>query len=216
MTFVAGELIVAVAAIDEVVARATGEAVVTLGADNSIVSVTAGMVLPDGAEVLVKRAVRGQLDLRYRLGCRELHLQPGRSSTAACRRGGRLAHLAVSVRDGTVVVGPLVRPGASPCLNCLDLHRSDRDPDWGAIAAQLHTSPELPEAVTAATVLAGAAFAAEEVLTHIDGGRPSTLGATVEISAPGRSTRRQWSQHPACGCRRRGRSRSLEPPAPHS
>jgi bacteriocin biosynthesis cyclodehydratase domain-containing protein len=128
----------------------------------------------------------------------------------------RLAHLAVSVRDGTVVVGPLVRPGASPCLNCLDLHRSDRDPDWGAIAAQLHTSPELPEAVTAATVLAGAAFAAEEVLTHIDGGRPSTLGATVEINAPGRTTRRQWSQHPACGCRRRGRSRSLEPPAPHS
>jgi bacteriocin biosynthesis cyclodehydratase domain-containing protein len=128
----------------------------------------------------------------------------------------RLPHLAVSVRDGTVVVGPLVRPGSSPCLNCLDLHRADRDPDWGAIAAQLHTSPELPEAVTAATVLAGAAFAAEEVLTHIDGGRPSTLGATVEISAPGRTARRQWSQHPGCGCRRRGRSRSLEPPASQS
>jgi bacteriocin biosynthesis cyclodehydratase domain-containing protein len=128
----------------------------------------------------------------------------------------RLPHLAVSVRDGTVVVGPLVRPGTSPCLNCLDLHRTDRDPDWGVIAAQLHTSPDLPEAVTAATVLAGAAFAAEEVLTQIDGGRPVTLGATVEISAPGRTTRRQWTQHPGCGCRRRGRSRSLEPPAPHS
>lgn len=128
----------------------------------------------------------------------------------------RLPHMSVSVRDGTVVVGPLVRPGASPCLNCLDLHRADRDPDWTVIAAQLHTSPDLSEAVTAATLLAAAAFAAEEVLTHIDGGLPSTLGATVEISAPGHISRRQWSQHPACGCRRRGRSRSLEPPAPLS
>jgi bacteriocin biosynthesis cyclodehydratase domain-containing protein len=136
--------------------------------------------------------------------------------TALSYGSRRLAHLAVSVRDGTVVVGPLVRPGSSPCLNCLDLHRADRDPDWGAIAAQLHTGPEVPETVTVATVLAGAAFAAEEVLTHIDGGLPSTLGATVEISAPGRSIRRQWSQHPGCGCRRRGRSRSLEPPAAHS
>jgi bacteriocin biosynthesis cyclodehydratase domain-containing protein len=138
------------------------------------------------------------------------------SLTALSYGTRRLAHLAVSVRDGTVVVGPLVRPGSSPCLNCLDLHRSDRDPDWGTIAAQLQTTPELPETVTAATILAGAAFAAEEVLTHIDGGRPTTLGATVEISAPGRTTRRQWTQHPRCGCRRRGRSRSLEPPAAQS
>ena len=53
----------------------------------------------------------------------------------------RLAHLAVTVRDGTVVVGPLVRPGRTPCLNCLDLHRRDRDPAWPAIAAQLQTTP---------------------------------------------------------------------------
>jgi bacteriocin biosynthesis cyclodehydratase domain-containing protein len=135
------------------------------------------------------------------------HSSPA-SLTALSYGSRRLAHLAVSVRDGTVVVGPLVRPGASPCLNCLDLHRADRDPDWKAVAAQLQTGPDLPEPVTAATALAGAAYAAAEVLTHIDGGRPSTLGATVEISAPGRSTRRQWTQHPACGCRRGGRSPS--------
>ena len=117
----------------------------------------------------------------------------------------RLAHLAVCVRDGTVVVGPLVRPGSSPCLNCLDLHRQDLDPDWRAVAAQLHTSPEVGEPVTATTALAAAAFATFEVLTHVDGGTPATLGATIEITEPGRHARRQWIQHPSCGCRRRRR-----------
>jgi bacteriocin biosynthesis cyclodehydratase domain-containing protein len=138
------------------------------------------------------------------------------SLTALSYNSRRLAHLAVAVRDGTVVVGPLVRPGRSPCLNCVDLHRADRDPDWRVVAAQLHTSPDVPEPIAATTALTAAAYAAFEVLTHIDGGLPATLGATVEINEPGRSTRREWAQHPACGCRRRARSRAGEPPARHS
>ena len=117
----------------------------------------------------------------------------------------RLPHLAVTLRDGSVVVGPLVRPGRSPCLNCLDLHRADLDPDWQAVSAQLQTSPDVVEPLAATTALAAAAFAAHEVLTHLDGGTPSTIGATIEIGEPGQRTRRQWSPHPSCGCRRRGR-----------
>jgi bacteriocin biosynthesis cyclodehydratase domain-containing protein len=113
-----------------------------------------------------------------------------------------LAHLAVSVRDGTVVVGPLVRPRHTPCLNCLDLHRRDRDPGWPAVAAQLSGGFGVDDAVEATTALAGAAYAAAEVLVHIDGGQPRTLGATVEIASPGNPVRRQWTQHPECGCRR--------------
>jgi bacteriocin biosynthesis cyclodehydratase domain-containing protein len=125
----------------------------------------------------------------------------------------RLAHLAVAVRDGTVVVGPLVRPGRTPCLNCLDLHRVDRDPAWSVIAAQLHEGPDSAEPLTATTALTAAAYAAAEVLTHIDGGHPTTLGATVEIAGPDQATRRSWVQHPRCGCRRRVRSRRSVPPA---
>jgi len=123
----------------------------------------------------------------------------------------RLAHLAVAVRDAIVVVGPLVRPGQTPCLNCLDLHRVDRDPAWQRVSAQLNTGPEIAEPVAATTALASAAYAAAEVLAHIDGGAPTTLGATVEISGPAQSTRRRWTQHPRCGCRRRVRSRPTEP-----
>src|SRR4029453_18900147 len=84
------------------------------------------------------------------------------SLTALSYSSRRLAHLAVSARDGTVVVGPLVPPGRSPCLNWLDLHRSDRDPDWRVVAAQLHTGPDVLEPMTATTALAGAAYAAFE------------------------------------------------------
>jgi bacteriocin biosynthesis cyclodehydratase domain-containing protein len=129
------------------------------------------------------------------------------SLTALSYGSRRLAHLAVCVRDGTVVVGPLVRPGRSPCLNCLDLHRADHDPDWRAVAAQLQTTPDLAEPVTSATALAGVAFAAAEVLAYLDGDTPTTLGATIEIPEPGRTIRRQWTQHPSCGCRRRVRHR---------
>jgi bacteriocin biosynthesis cyclodehydratase domain-containing protein len=117
-----------------------------------------------------------------------------------------LAHLAVAVRDGTVVVGPLVRPGASPCLNCLDLHRLDRDPGWRIVAAQLTDASDQAEPIAATTALAATAYAAAEVLTHIDGGTPATLGATVEITRPGLTRRRPWTLHPQCGCRRRPRS----------
>jgi bacteriocin biosynthesis cyclodehydratase domain-containing protein len=124
----------------------------------------------------------------------------------------RLAHLAVAVRDGVVVVGPLVRPGRSPCLNCLDLHRVDRDPAWSVVAAQLSDGPDAAEPIAATTALAAAAYAAAEVLTHIDGGQPTTLGATVEIAGPDRASRRSWVPHPRCGCRRRVRSRRSAPP----
>jgi bacteriocin biosynthesis cyclodehydratase domain-containing protein len=119
----------------------------------------------------------------------------------------RLAHLAVAVRDATVVVGPLVPAAGSPCLACLDLHRRDRDPAWPHLAQQLATQPATSQNAAAATVLAGAAFAAAQVLSHLDGDRPRTRGATVEIGEPGLVRRRTWSRHPRCDCRRPRRSR---------
>ena len=47
-------------------------------------------------------------------------------------------HLPMRVRaTGASVVGPLVIPGRTSCLVCADLHRTDRDPVWPALAAQL-------------------------------------------------------------------------------
>lgn len=125
----------------------------------------------------------------------------------------RLAHLAVSLRDGTVVIGPLVPPNGSPCLHCVDLHRRDRDPDWSDLAAQLATDPPAPPcAATAALIAAG--VTAREVLNWLDGAPAETLGASVEITARGQLRRRSWPPHPRCGCGRRTRRRVRGSAAP--
>ncbi|MFI5843529.1 hypothetical protein ACIA8K_27875 [Catenuloplanes sp. NPDC051500] len=118
----------------------------------------------------------------------------------------RQAHLLVGARDGTMVVGPLVPASGVPCLHCLDLHRRDRDPAWPALAAQLLPRPGAEGATGgAATVLAAAAIAAEQVLAYLDGGVPETIGAAVEVDGPSRVRRRRWTQHPVCDCGRRHR-----------
>jgi hypothetical protein len=40
-----------------------------------------------------------------------------------------------------------------------------------------------------------------DLVTHLEGDRPSTWSATVRISAGLRSvTQTEWLRHPACGC----------------
>jgi hypothetical protein len=129
----------------------------------------------------------------------------------------RIAHLAVAVRDGTAIVGPLVPPGGRPCLNCLDLHRAGRDPAWPVLAAQLAT-PDAPplcdvvEACATATALATTGYATAEVLRYLDGDPAHTVGATVELNGPGETRRRTWNPHPECHCARQRRPRRIPVP----
>ncbi len=121
----------------------------------------------------------------------------------------RVPHLPVRVRDGTGLVGPLVIPGVTSCLTCADLHRSDRDAAWPALADQLRRTVT---AADRATVLGTAALA----LTQVDlvvramrddpdgadtGSAPITLDTTVEFDVgSGSVLTRRWSRHPACTC----------------
>ncbi len=113
-----------------------------------------------------------------------------------------VAHLAVVVREAGVVVGPLVLPGGGPCLRCLDLHRTDRDPGWPRLLAQLPGRAGPADAGETASARLGAGLAALQVLTHLDGrARPAAVGATLEIDLPdGLVARRPWPVHPSCGC----------------
>lgn len=115
----------------------------------------------------------------------------------------RGAHLAVAVRQGRAVIGPLVVPGRTSCLRCAELHRSDRDPRWPAVAAQLAASPTraMHEPTSVLAALA-AALAAAQVLDYLDGNRaPEVLEATLELCPPNwQMLRRQWPPHVDCGC----------------
>lgn len=126
-----------------------------------------------------------------------------RPPTTPSGRWRRTAVLHVGVRDGTVLVGPLVRPDSSPCGHCLDLHRNDRDPAWPVLAAQLATDRLNAETCALTTAIAAAAYTAEEVLSYVDGRTVCTEGAAVEISRPGEARRRSWPPHPRCDCLRR-------------
>lgn len=138
----------------------------------------------------------------------------GAFDRAACDRLAESAvpHLYAGVRELVGVVGPLVLPGRSSCLRCHDLHRSDRDPSWPRIAAQLAAIERGRQAVRApapcdvilATVVA--AHAALHALVYLDGGLPPIIDGTIEIAMPeGRPRRRSWSAHPACSCGADGR-----------
>jgi hypothetical protein len=115
-----------------------------------------------------------------------------------------VAHLAVRVRDGTGLVGPLVVPGVTSCLGCADLHRRDRDAAWPAVAAQLRDTVGVADR---ATVLATAALALSQVNRVIgavrgsDPAPPQALSATLEFDVhAGSIVVRQWPRHPLCSC----------------
>ena len=109
-------------------------------------------------------------------------------------------HLLAEVRDTVGVVGPLVLPGRSACLRCLDHARTDLDPDWPGLAVQLgDRAPVACDAVLAAAVSAQAAL---QVLALLDGTVPATVGGSLELALPDwRWRRRSWSPHPDCDCR---------------
>ena len=120
-----------------------------------------------------------------------------------------IPHLPVRVRDGAGLVGPLVVPGVTSCLRCADLHRSDRDGGWPAVAAQLR---DTVGSADRATVLATAALAlnqVDRVVAAVHHGvelsrapqPPSTLDTTLEFDVnTGSTVARRWTRHSRCSC----------------
>lgn len=119
----------------------------------------------------------------------------------------RIAHLPVRVRDGTGLIGPLVIPGVTSCLDCADLHRRDRDAAWPAVAAQLRDTVAQADR---ATLLGTAALALHHITRVIAAVRgsaserdrpPPSLNATLEFDvAAGSIMTRHWQRHPLCCC----------------
>lgn len=111
------------------------------------------------------------------------------------------AHLLAEVRDTVGVVGPLVLPGGSACLHCVDLTRADLDPDWPALAAQLAQPARTPAPCDGVLAVAVAAQAAAQALALLDGQTPATVDGSLELTLPDwRWRRRTWTPHVDCGC----------------
>lgn len=110
-----------------------------------------------------------------------------------------VAHLLVVTREVDVVVGPLVTPGQGACGRCVELHRTDADERWPALATQLLGTPV--RGVDACSALLGAGTAVGQVLAYLDG-RPVAAASTSLVVDPRRPVpqAQQWPVHPGCGC----------------
>ena len=135
----------------------------------------------------------------------------------------RVPHLAVSADEAIGVIGPLVWPGRSACLRCVDLRKADADPQWPKIVAQATFARVRPQACDTVLAAMAAALACAQVLALIDrplagsvssgpvssgpvssgpvSSGPATVNGTLEVVLPDWQWRRRtWPPHPACSC----------------
>lgn len=100
-------------------------------------------------------------------------------------------HIAVLVDEAGAAVIP-VDPGRTPCLRCLDVARTERDPAWPTLAALHAATDPATDPLTAA--LAGAMAAASLARLIV---RQPARAWRIEAGVPRRT---RLSARPECGC----------------
>lgn len=108
-----------------------------------------------------------------------------------CERGR--AHLPVVFIQDRVRIGPLTRPGESPCLDCYDAARARTDPAWPAVAVQLGAGRAPSGPPSLALLLAAVAPTLE--LIRRDG-----LGRVVTTEAEGAGSSEPVGWALTCPC----------------
>jgi bacteriocin biosynthesis cyclodehydratase domain-containing protein len=116
----------------------------------------------------------------------------------------RVPHLLVRAEEAIGVVGPLVYPGRSACVRCIDLSKAARDPAWPKILAQAARSSAASVACDTVLAAATAALAAAQALAVIDncGRQPqAAVNGTLELVLPDWQWRRRgWPPSLSCAC----------------
>jgi len=118
-------------------------------------------------------------------------------------RRDRVPHLALRTGEAIGVVGPLVLPGRSACLGCVDMRKTEADPQWPKILAQATFARSRAQACDTVLAAMTATLAAAQALAFIDrpAAAPVTADGTLELVLPDWQWRRRtWRPHPACGC----------------
>lgn len=106
-------------------------------------------------------------------------------------------YLVVESSPDDWTVGPLVVPGVTACLRCLDAACAETDPRRGLVVDQLADVPVPRDRLLESLAVA---WAIRDALTHVAGRRPSTWSASVTLTRDQEPVRRPWLRHPDCGC----------------
>ncbi|MCU1534884.1 MAG: hypothetical protein JWR53_1365 [Glaciihabitans sp.] len=109
-----------------------------------------------------------------------------------------IPHLPVVYGEHGVTVGPLVEPGRTACLYCVERHRHEADAAWPAIASQLwgRTAPT----ETALVAMEVAVRVARTVAGRLADGAAAGAASVYLTADTGRVVQRDWLPHPECGC----------------
>lgn len=164
---------------DDLPARVTRAVLAALPPRASVLSWAgpAGLPVPRGTRVIVLAAYR---------------VDPRR---AAGLVRDDVTHVPLVLDPGGAVVGPVVVPGRTACLACLDADRRRDDPYWPTLAAQLlgRAKPEVDAALAAEAGRAARFLLSGPIAT-----------TTRELRLRADSSRRVWETHrPSedCQCR---------------
>lgn len=106
-------------------------------------------------------------------------------------------HLVVESTPDTWTVGPLVVPGVTACLRCLDATYAEDDPRRALVLDQLVDAPVPRDPLLEPLALS---WAIRDALTHLAGRRPPTWSASLTLARDQEPVRRAWLRHPDCGC----------------
>ncbi|NKX53795.1 TOMM precursor leader peptide-binding protein [Arthrobacter mobilis] len=132
--------------------------------------------------------------------CTAADVPDGNIGAALMSRGH--PHLPVLSREQDALVGPLVVPGQSACLECLNRHHGDADPDWYSLGADLAAQKTGTPVDEVSLSVAAAGLAALQALLYVDGrNQPAAWSAVLQLRpADGTVVRHAYPPHPGCGC----------------
>ncbi|RYJ06847.1 MAG: hypothetical protein EON52_04265 [Actinomycetales bacterium] len=113
------------------------------------------------------------------------------------------AVLLVRTDEERVNIGPFVVGARSPCLRCADHHRTDADPTWPHVLAQLehHAGPSVAPRLRRLVAWQASLVVAAEAERWQLGERPSCLGSVNVVGPlPGEEHVIHVPFHPRCLC----------------
>ncbi len=117
-----------------------------------------------------------------------------------------VTHLPLVLDGASAAIGPVVQPGRTACLACLDVVQRESDPHWPLVAAQLLGRPR---PVVDVALAAEAGRAARFLLTAPTGSTSRSLRLRAD------SFRRAWALHrPSADCRCRSLAESATASVP--
>lgn len=135
--------------------------------------------------------------------------EPDRAALDPLVRDG-LPHLVLALVDGGARLGPLVVPGRTACLRCVDAHLAAHDPDHLAVLTRYAAASRRPRPDDVDPVLAGlvTSWALRDLALLL---RPDPTAEATPLPATWSATltwhprspvpgARAWLRHPGCGC----------------